>query len=150
MRHTNGNFLITHHRNKSWNVTTWVQAGQPQFQTFSAVQSVFGHVLFQHQDWAIYNLQWFTCDPVAQGQNAFSQGARVPAASPPQISDCCRQHLLPLCPTDPHIQDLCQCIVIRLVHRRSPQRLWNGAPVHFSRRKHFSGLQLESLLQTMR
>ena len=32
MRHTNGSFLIAHHQNKSWSVTTWGHAGQPPFQ----------------------------------------------------------------------------------------------------------------------
>lgn len=136
MRHVNGSFLITHHQNEIWNVTAWGHAGQSQFQTASnlccaaclrawALQTPkAGNV----QDAVIYLWDCYT------RANTFSQGTRIPAASP-QISHCCRQHVLPPCQRDCYTQDQCQCIAAAAVHGRSPQTLWNEAPVQFSRWK---------------
>lgn len=137
MRHMNGSFLITCHQNKSWNTIAWGHAGQPEFQTVSnlccaaclrpcALQTPKADNV---QDAVIYLWDCYT------RANTFSQGTGVPAASPPQISHCCREHLLPQCQRDSHTQDQWQCIAAVAVHGRSPQRLWNRAPVQFSRWK---------------
>lgn len=138
MRQVNGSFLITHHQNKSWNATEMPEGMQDNLSSRQpaicaaaclrpcALQTPkAGNV----QDAVIYLWDCYT------RANTFSKGARVPAASPPQISHCCRQRLLAQCQRDSHIQDQCQCIAAVVVHGRSPQRLWNGAPVQFSRWK---------------